>query len=1020
MRAPGGRTIEKTLFSFIWKYSKRQQLVLLAVTLCLFPLLYATLELPKRIINDAIGAGQSTVDVFSISFSQIGFLMLLCGAFLLAVLCHGLLKMRINTMKGVLAERLLRRFRYQLVTRLFRFPKPFFQRTSQAEIVSMVTAESEPLGGMMGDAISQPILQAGQMLTILAFLFLQSFWFGLAAIALIPLQAYIIPILQRRINKLNKQRIKEVRVLAAEIGETAAGSTDLRTSGGHPYRTAQLTHRLGRLFFIRLDIYRKKFFMKFLNNFITQLTPFFFFSIGGYLVIQGLVSIGALVAALAAYKDLSAPWKELLTYYNQFHEMAQRWQLITEHFAPPGVLNRDLVEGAPEEDVALEGEIVFEYVDARDSDGLPVVEGIDLTLPASGRIALLAQTEEERRAIAELLSREVVPTQGRILIGGRDLAGLHQATIGTRIGVAEAAPYLFAGTIGDNLMMSLRAAAAAVPEGGDAHAADRREAERSGNAIALPEDAWIDPEKLGHADMTALRTWWLSLEEGMGTDSSVIRRGLGLIADPDQMPELCAATVALRADIAVRLDGDGLAKSLRAFDPAEYHVALPLVQNILFAVPPVAVSQSELAAQAEFMPLLEELGLADDIQRVACEVTDLLLATFGADGTHHPLFKRLGIDAAEFEQTLKIRARVNGGAALKPDERALLLAMPCVLAPAQVLDFVGPELRDRIVAARPRAQGKLATLFEALAADAYVRGLTLLQNATFGILREDAGARGELVAGTVAAVLSEHGMRAEIATLTLGEQTLLGGSNLPAPMRERIGLMRAAIKRPDILILNQALASQDPEARAAAFAHLRRALPSTTLIQIEKELPVAQAQDFDMVVELKAGRIAQDSAPQSSAEETPAETAAPDLLGKLQAIKQTVFFSGVAQKQLRLLAFSAQSFHYDTGEMIFEIGDDPTDGVYLIQKGEADFFLPLEGGEEKLIRTAGPGSLVGELGLILGEPRTLSMRARSPVSGLRIGAEEFLSVVQNDAGTSFKFLQLIAGYVQNAPAKADD
>ena len=203
--------IERSLFRFIWKYSKRDQLLLLLVTACLFPLLYLTLELPKRIINDAIGSETSTITVLGQSFDQLTFLWILCGAFLLSVLCHGLLKMRINTMKGVLAERMLRRFRYQLIARVLRFPQPYFERVSQGELVSMVTSESEPMGGLMGDAVSQPVLQAGQMLTILFFLFLQNFWFGMAAIALIPLQGWLIPMLQRQINLLNKERIQEVR-----------------------------------------------------------------------------------------------------------------------------------------------------------------------------------------------------------------------------------------------------------------------------------------------------------------------------------------------------------------------------------------------------------------------------------------------------------------------------------------------------------------------------------------------------------------------------------------------------------------------------------------------------------------------------------------------------------------------------------------------------------------------------------------------------------------------------------------
>src|SRR6056297_1127487 len=126
--------MEPTLFSFIWKYSRRQQFMLLLFTLLTFPFLYATLELPKRIINDAIQADSAVVDVWGTQMTQVQFLLLLCFAFLGAVLVGGLLKMRLNTMKGVLAERLLRRLRYQLISRMLRFPRSYFRTTSQGEL----------------------------------------------------------------------------------------------------------------------------------------------------------------------------------------------------------------------------------------------------------------------------------------------------------------------------------------------------------------------------------------------------------------------------------------------------------------------------------------------------------------------------------------------------------------------------------------------------------------------------------------------------------------------------------------------------------------------------------------------------------------------------------------------------------------------------------------------------------------------------------------------------------------------
>src|SRR3546814_698664 len=66
--------------------------------------------------------------------------------------------------------------------------------------------------------------------------------------------------------------------------------------------------------------------MKGLSNFISQMTPFFFYTIGGYLVIEGKLSFGALIAVLVAYKDFSAPLRELFRYYQTMEDVRVRYE----------------------------------------------------------------------------------------------------------------------------------------------------------------------------------------------------------------------------------------------------------------------------------------------------------------------------------------------------------------------------------------------------------------------------------------------------------------------------------------------------------------------------------------------------------------------------------------------------------------------------------------------------------------------------------------------------------------------
>ena len=72
--------------------------------------------------------------------------------FLAAVVINGQFKKTINTQKGRMGERMLRRLRYELYDRILRFPPAHFRKVKQAELATMVKDEVEPLGGFIGDA----------------------------------------------------------------------------------------------------------------------------------------------------------------------------------------------------------------------------------------------------------------------------------------------------------------------------------------------------------------------------------------------------------------------------------------------------------------------------------------------------------------------------------------------------------------------------------------------------------------------------------------------------------------------------------------------------------------------------------------------------------------------------------------------------------------------------------------------------------------------------------------------------
>src|SRR6185295_3611003 len=152
--------------------------------------------------------------------------------------------------------------------------------------------------------------------------------------------------------------------------------------------------RLGKIYAIRFDVFKRKFFVKFLNNFLGQITPFFFYSVGGYLVIQGQgdpnkLTLGALVAVLAAYKDILAPWKELLTWYSTKEDVRIKYEQIVSQFEPPGVLDARLVEAPPADVPRLTGEIAVAGLTYAEHGGANRVERATFNIATGEHVAIV-------------------------------------------------------------------------------------------------------------------------------------------------------------------------------------------------------------------------------------------------------------------------------------------------------------------------------------------------------------------------------------------------------------------------------------------------------------------------------------------------------------------------------------------------------------------------------------------------------------------------------------------------------
>lgn len=305
------------IFRLILRRTRLRQAALLLIAAAAMPTLYLTLEIPKHIVNHAIGSQSGVIRIDDVAFGQVEFLVILCFLYLACLLANGSIKYWLNVYQGRVGEILIRRLRLMVYRGWSRNDRP----GGRAQLIPIIVQEVEPVGGFAGEAFVTPAFHGGTFLTLLAFMLIQDPVLGGAALLMLPIQLTVIPPLQRRINELNRTRVREVRHLGGLLGDHQPPH-----AGGASAHLQPLFASVRRIQEIRFKIFRNKFLMKSSINFLNNLVPFFFYLIGGYLVIRGQISFGALVAVLAAHKDFSAPLRELLMYYQIAEDVRVRYR----------------------------------------------------------------------------------------------------------------------------------------------------------------------------------------------------------------------------------------------------------------------------------------------------------------------------------------------------------------------------------------------------------------------------------------------------------------------------------------------------------------------------------------------------------------------------------------------------------------------------------------------------------------------------------------------------------------------
>jgi ABC-type multidrug transport system fused ATPase/permease subunit len=438
VRLPGGGRGRKLrgLLALLRPYRGRTALMLCTLILATAAQL-APPPLAKLAIDEGIVPGDLTK------------LTLVVAAFLVSALVYWGATYVQTYLVGWVGQRVLQDLRVQIFEHLQRLSIGFYSRRQAGVIISRLTNDVQALDQLVSDGIvtlfQSTLLLAGTaviLLTLDVELALLTF----LVFPVLGIASLVFRIISAEAYRATREK---VALISAYLQETLSGIRVVRSFAQeerHVRRFAELnddnrdanmkTVYLNGAYFPGVEL---------LSSLVTAGILLY----GGVQALNGDVTVGVLVAFVAALNNFFDPIQSLSQLYTTYQAgmaaLDKIFELLDEEPElrdRPGALELDRVRG----DIVFEG-VTFSY----GTGGNDALTAIDLHVPPGQTVALVGATGAGKSTFAKLVARFYDPTEGRIVVDGHDLRDVASRSLRRQMGIVPQEAYLFSGTIRDNL-----------------------------------------------------------------------------------------------------------------------------------------------------------------------------------------------------------------------------------------------------------------------------------------------------------------------------------------------------------------------------------------------------------------------------------------------------------------------------------------------------------------------------------------------------------------------------------------
>lgn len=503
------------------------------------------------------------------------------------------------------------------------------------------------------------------------------------------------------------------------------------------------------------------------------------------------------------------------------------------------LLDVELLDKIPTTSVPINGKLQLRNVTFADTENTTSIKRISTVVDLGKHLQIIGDNNSGRSDLAGLIARFYQPSSGSILLNGIEMSTLPQSVTGRKISYAGQVSYLFSGTIFDNVVYGLQ------------HTLTHAESED-----------WNDYEMAGVDDLDSLKDKVIDLIDELGFSADLFRFGMSSRLKRNSNGTVISDIKRARQAMLDRIDGGELSRLVEPFNKDEYNVNMSVAENLLFGnLKDDNYSVKNLYKLPLVKTVFKETGLDADFKNIGFQLAELMVELFADVEPGSELFDQFSfVGPDELVDLQKLLSRGETGRGKKTMTKAeseLVSSLPFRLTVSRHrLGLVDAAMQAKVVKARKILMQRLQNYpidYIPFSADEYQPSLSVQENILFGKVVYGQAYAEDKVVDAIDETVRDIGIYRKIVATGLDYEVGVGGARLSAALRQGLVLCRCLIKRPDVLILNQATNAFDDSAEKRIIKVLREKQKGKSLVLVSGTNSMDDS--FEQHIFLDEGRI---------------------------------------------------------------------------------------------------------------------------------------------------------------------